>query len=144
MTEDFKDRFRKDRELARADKQLELGRQQLVAGGQHDLWKKLRDHAHAEVSAINSNDQVLMFSDNDLGEEMGFIIIYNREGEQRKASATFRSATHAVEVKISHAAAAPKFYKIVAKNSDLKFELKNVPKSPEDIVADIFSNLLMG
>src|SRR4029077_3944501 len=97
LTDDFGDRFRKDRERVRLDKQSEVNQQRLVESGQGELWNRLRTTASDKVKEINGPDSVLQFSDNDVNE---FTITYDRNGEQRKAKAAFRPSNHTVVVTI--------------------------------------------
>jgi hypothetical protein len=88
---DFGERFRKDRESVRLDKQLEAHKQQVIEGSQGELWNSLRTTARDKVKEINGSDSLLQFSDSDVNE---FTITYDRDGEQRKAKAAFRPSNH--------------------------------------------------
>ena len=139
LTDDFGDRFRKDREGVRLDKQSEVNKQRLIEGGQGELWNRLRTTASDKVKEINGPDSVLQFSDNDVHE---FAIVYDRDGEQRKAKAAFRHSNHMVLITIeSDKNIAPKSYKIIARNNDVTFSLNSLPQSPEGIIDEMLSNL---
>jgi hypothetical protein len=144
LTDDFGEKFRKDRDRARLDKQIEANRQELIGGSEGDLWENLRTTAHAEVDKINRSDSLLIFADSDIGQDIGFSIIYNREGEERRASAHFRRPSHTVEVKTVRPAKQgdSSTYRIGAQNNEARFELHNIPKTSQEIVKEMLSDLL--
>jgi hypothetical protein len=144
LTAEFGERFRKDRELARLDKQLEVNRQELIGGSEADLWENLRTTARTEVEKINRSDSLLIFADSDIGQDIGFSIIYNREGEERRASAKLRHPSHTVEVKTMRPGkqAESSTYRIGAKNNQAGFELHNISKTAQEIVEEMLNHLL--
>jgi hypothetical protein len=144
LTDDFGERFRKDPDRARLDTQVEANRQDLIGGSEGDLWENLRTTAHAEVEKINRSDSLLIFADSDIGQDVGFSIIYNREGEERRASAKFRRSSHTVEVKTVRPGKQgdSSAYKIGAKNNEARFELNNTPKTSQESVGEMLNNLL--
>jgi hypothetical protein len=140
LTDDFGERFRKDRESVRLDKQLEAHKQQVIEGGQGEIWNSLRTTARDKVKEINGSDSLLQFSDNDVNE---FTITYDRNGEQRKAKAAFRTSNHTVVVTIeSGKGIAPRSYRIIARNNDATFSLNNLPQSSKGIIDEMLSDLL--
>jgi hypothetical protein len=140
LTDDFGERFRKDREGVRLDKQSEVHKQQVIEAGRGELWNTLRTTARDKVKEVNGSDSLLHFSDNDVTE---FTITYDRDVEQRKAKAAFRQSNHTVVVTIeSVKGIAPRSYKIIARNNDATFSLNNLPQSPKGIVDEMLSDLL--
>jgi hypothetical protein len=141
LTDDLKDRFKKQLDNARLDKRLEADRKELVDARQADLWNNLRDVARNRVKEINDPDPMLVYTDVDTVE---FSVVYDCDGEKRKAIAKFRQHTHVVEVTIERANnnIAPKRYVICAKNNKINFELNELLQIPQEIMEEMLSNVL--
>ena len=144
--DEYREKFRDKREVARRDDELRLNDQRSVSAGQENFWRGLREQARAAVNDINqSSENLLTFADSDIGQKPGFGIIFLWEGQQRlEATATFDSRLHTVNVSTPGHPGSPmvtREYKIVASNNNLIFESSGGRHSPDAVVHYMLSSL---
>lgn len=141
------EKFNRDRESARLDKLRATQEHKLVENKGPALWKSLQDEVSSAVTAINKsygNILTLVVGPDPISGRTGFEIIYNREGEQRKASANFSSLLNTLTVKVEQGRQIPyhETLKIIATNDNEVAFSSNGPCTPETIVRDMLSRLL--
>jgi hypothetical protein len=144
--DEYREKFRGKREVARRSDELRLNDQRSVNDGQENFWRGLREQAKAAVNDINqSSENLLTFADSDIGQKPGFGIIFLWEGQQRlEATATFDPRLHTVKVSTPGHPGSPmatREYKIVANKNDLIFEYVGGRHSPDAVVHHMLSSL---
>jgi len=93
--DDLRDKFDKDRNDAKLNKERATQKQRLVEGKGPELWKELFNQALAAA-----NETKLMFDDSNaqIGGQPAFSVIYNREGERRVVTAQFNRSAGVVVI----------------------------------------------
>lgn len=146
MTDDLRSKFKNDLDAAKNAQQLEVGNREIVAKSRADLWKQLQDAVVKGVEDVNSGSpSALMFVVSDVGQPLGFSVIYNRPGgEERKVFAVFKESMNAVTTNLHRKDRnnTAKTYKIIAVNSDASFEHEGVHLSPKNIAERLLNDLV--
>jgi hypothetical protein len=146
--DEFRDKFKKDNDNARVDKDRASQKYKLINEKQGQMWKSLRETAQKAIAEINSDESILHFDDGDLHKDNEFGIVYSRGGgeQTRRASAHFRPSSQAMKVEFSNPTKShilAQEYTIRANdNGDVEFVVASQPKSVDAIVAEMLKNLL--
>jgi hypothetical protein len=144
MTDEFRDKFRKDIESARTAIQVEAQRSELLTNKQRHMWEALRDWAKSEVDKVNMGGEILVFALSDIGEPEGFTIVYNRESEQRKASAVFNPKTHTIDIYVIFPGKSVPGTRVTlfAAEGQVRMKINETATTAEHVVNNMLSSLL--
>jgi|GraSoiStandDraft_24_1057298.scaffolds.fasta_scaffold247239_1 hypothetical protein len=144
--QDFRARFRAQRQAVTKAQDRATQEQQIVNSQQATLWESLRKEAEQAVTQINQGGEPLLtFAGSDVGQAAGFSISSTATiKETREAKAEFMQTRHMVKVQLS--GNRHREYKIVASNGNMAVftaSESNVGEiRPEKIIGDMLQDLL--
>jgi hypothetical protein len=139
---EFRNRFSDDLTSARTNKERTVQKQRLVDAKGPVLWDDLLKEANSAVTVVNNG--LTLVGPHPVDNPDGFAILYNREGEQRKASITFQRNVHAITVNVNNGnrSQQDRFSIVAEDDGGVAFSAGGSTYTPEKLVAQILGKLL--
>jgi hypothetical protein len=139
---DLSRQFNDDLKRARIAKERVNLKQRLVENRGTHLWSELVKEVNAAVAFIRSG--LLLTGPDPRDNPNEFAVIYNREGDQRKALTAFQPATRVVVVRVIRTDRPweAKFSITAADDGGLVFTTVNGEYTPAQVVAEMLKRLL--
>lgn len=143
------DKFKKDHDKAHADQVRATQKQDLVNAGKVRFWETLRDTALHAVNQVNqrAGERLVLFSQDPVTDVSAFEIIYNRDGQQRKAISRFNPQVATVSTVIVNpgrpiANASINLAIQPNTNNELEFSLSGMAHDCDWVVTQMLSGIL--